>query len=194
MHWIRLAALFVIVSTAESHAQVVAFGPSGTAGFGVSASEAYPARLEEILRNRGVKVTVSNQGVNGDTTDAMLARLDSAVPDGTRVVIFQPSHKDQMRGLMDVHARNVSEIISRLRARRIAVVFLDDQKMKDAGIARQAGAILCGIFSQNVPREDIIESGGQKGRNSDTHPDARGYEIIAERVAPCVVRALSVKG
>ena len=74
---------------------------------------------------------------------------------------------------MDVHARNVSEIISRLRARRIAVVFLDDQKIKDAGIARQAGAILCGIFSQNVPREDIIESGGQKGTCNSVYAPRR---------------------
>jgi len=48
----------------------------------------WPAKLEVLLHHRGVNVSVANEGVNGDTSDGMLQRMDSAVPSGTRVVIL----------------------------------------------------------------------------------------------------------
>ena len=39
-----------------------------------------------MLRSKGYNGRVLNAGINGDTTAGMLARLDTAVPNGTRVV------------------------------------------------------------------------------------------------------------
>jgi acyl-CoA thioesterase-1 len=75
-------------------ATVVALGASNTAGKGVSPGQAYPTQLESLLRARGLDVTVINAGVSGDTTGGMMARLDSVVPKGTRVVIVQPGGND----------------------------------------------------------------------------------------------------
>jgi acyl-CoA thioesterase-1 len=75
-------------------ATVVALGASNTAGKGVSPGQAYPTQLESLLRARGLDVTVINAGVSGDTTGGMMARLDSVVPKGTRVVILQPGGND----------------------------------------------------------------------------------------------------
>jgi acyl-CoA thioesterase-1 len=94
-----------------ANAQVVALGASNTA-------TGYPAELEAMLRARGYAVTVTNAGVMGDTTAGMLARLDSSVPPGTRVVILQPGRNDERRGV----ASKVSEILAQLRARKIRVV------------------------------------------------------------------------
>ena len=58
-------------------------GSSSTEGIGASAPDrTYPARLEALLRARwpGMPaVTVLNQGIGGQTVDAMLARLDTDV-------------------------------------------------------------------------------------------------------------------
>jgi acyl-CoA thioesterase-1 len=37
-----------------------------------------------MLRAKGINVEVVNAGINGDTTEGMLDRLDSAVPSGTK--------------------------------------------------------------------------------------------------------------
>ncbi len=60
-------------------ATIVAIGASNTYGKGVARNQAYPAQLEAILRAKGASVRVVNAGINGDTTESMLARLDRAV-------------------------------------------------------------------------------------------------------------------
>src|SRR6516162_5788035 len=88
-------ALTMLLQAGMAHAvTVVALGASNTAGKGVSADQAYPAQLEAMLRARGLDVNVINAGISGDTTGGMVARLDSAVPKGTKVVILQPGGND----------------------------------------------------------------------------------------------------
>ena len=101
-------------------ATVVALGASNTAGKGVSPGQAYPAQLEAMLRARGFDVHVINAGVSGDTTGGMMARLESAVPKGTRVVILQPGGNDLRRGAPNYTA----ELRSRLSAMGVKVVML----------------------------------------------------------------------
>jgi acyl-CoA thioesterase I len=101
-------------------ATVVALGASNTAGKGVSSNEAYPAQLESMLRARGLDVNVVNAGISGDTTGGMMARLDSAVPKGTRVVVLQPGGNDMRRGQPDYTA----QLRSRISAMGVKVVMV----------------------------------------------------------------------
>src|SRR3974390_3285553 len=83
-----VVGIALLCASSAANAQVVALGASNTAGKGVSSQDAYPAQLEAMLKAKGYAVSVINSGINGDTTPGMLARLDSAVPKGTRVVIL----------------------------------------------------------------------------------------------------------
>ena len=75
-------------------ATIVTLGDSNTSGFGVGAQEAFPARLEAMLRKRGRAVHVVNAGVPGDTFGGMLGRVDSSVPQGTRLAIVRGGYND----------------------------------------------------------------------------------------------------
>jgi len=75
-------------SADPAQAQIVAIGASNVAGRGVSSSDAWPAQLERMLVAKGRSVHVTNAGINGDTNAGMLARLDSAVPQGTKIVLL----------------------------------------------------------------------------------------------------------
>jgi acyl-CoA thioesterase I len=75
-------------SANTAQAQIVAIGASNVAGRGVSSSDAWPAQLEGMLAAKGRNVHVTNAGISGDTNAGMLARLDSAVPQGTKVVLL----------------------------------------------------------------------------------------------------------
>jgi len=122
-----LAALALMLQLAAAHAAtVVALGASQTAGKGVSTSEAYPAQLEAMLRARGLDVTVVNAGISGDTTGGMMARLDSAVPKGTRVVILQPGGNDLRKGAPNYTA----ELRSRLNAMGVRVLMLPNEMFR----------------------------------------------------------------
>jgi len=69
-----LRACVVVLSAfmlaSEAHSQpilVVALGDTNTAGFGVGRENAFPARLEAMLRQSGYDVQVANAGISGDT-------------------------------------------------------------------------------------------------------------------------------
>ncbi len=191
MRWLSLGLILAVLGAAEAKAQVVALGASITKGYHLPESESWPAKLEALLRQRGFNVSVSNQGVNGDTTEGELSRLDSAVPEGTRVVIYESSgndNKDEQHFVSD-HDANIRTTVSRLRARGIAVIFSDTGPISDERIARSAGASLCGRLVQGVPPEDLEDS-----PNAGRHPNARGTDIIAARMLPCVLGALKRKG
>jgi acyl-CoA thioesterase-1 len=114
-----LGMLFQLGGVADA-ATVVALGASNTAGKGVSASDAYPAQLETMLRAKGLDVKVINAGISGDTTGGMMARLDSAVPKGTRAVILQPGGNDRRKGTPDFTA----QLRARLSAMGVRVIML----------------------------------------------------------------------
>jgi acyl-CoA thioesterase I len=122
--------LFGLVAPAE--AQIVALGASNTRGMGVAFEAAYPAQLEAMLRAKGYRGRVLNAGISGDTTAGMLARLDSAVPPDTRVVVLQPGANDLRRrgGGSAARDANIEQIVSRLSARGIQVVMLENDMLR----------------------------------------------------------------
>jgi acyl-CoA thioesterase-1 len=117
-----LTSLPGVADTAS--AQIVAIGASNVAGRGVSSSEAWPAQLEGLLVARGRKVHVTNAGINGDTNAGMLARLDSAVPGGTKIVLLDKyggGWNARRTGQGDQRAE-LAAIEARLRSRGIRVI------------------------------------------------------------------------
>lgn len=85
------AILFLVLAVclpAVCKGQIVAFGASNVAGKGVFQSQAWPAQLEKMLKEKGYNVHVKNAGLSGETTPHMVKRIDSAMPEGTKIVIL----------------------------------------------------------------------------------------------------------
>jgi acyl-CoA thioesterase I len=122
--WLTLVSI-ILASTSFASAQIVAFGHSAAQGGRLPENETWPAVLESLLRARGSQVHVINAGVNGETTDRGLARLDSAIPDGTRIVILTYNgHNDARKlsyGRAEAHA-NIEAMKSKIRARGIKLI------------------------------------------------------------------------
>src|SRR5207244_2271119 len=108
---------------ADRPVNIVAFGDSLTAGYGLSANEAFPAQLQRALTAKGLAVNVVNAGVSGDTAAGGLARLDWSIPDGTDAVILELGANDALRGSDPKATRaSLEQIVKRLKERRIAVL------------------------------------------------------------------------
>jgi len=132
---IALVLLVPVLAVGRAQAAsvtIVALGASNTYGKGkgahpggVAQSQAYPAQLQSLLKAKGIDARVINAGIAGDTTGGMLARLNSAVPNGTQIVILQTGGNDARRGLGGEAAGNTANITSRLQARGIKVIMLD---------------------------------------------------------------------
>src|SRR5215475_5056571 len=78
--------------------KIVVLGDSLSAGFGLSAADAFPAKLQKALKNKGIDVDMINAGVSGDTASGGHDRLDWSVPEGTDGVILELGANDALRG------------------------------------------------------------------------------------------------
>lgn len=98
--------------------------------------------LESMLRARGSQTRVINAGVNGETTAEELARVDNAVPQGTKIVILTISGDNDARRLIDgsaAAAANIAAIKGKLKARGIRII---DAMAMYVSVMRQPGMAL----------------------------------------------------
>ncbi len=165
-------------------ANIVAFGDSLTAGYGAKPSEDYPSRLSAILG-----APVINAGVSGDTTASALARLDADVLGrDPRIVVVGLGGNDFLQSVpIATTETNLRDIVHKIEGARAMVVLLGfrfpsitaDYEAMYKRVAKEEGCLLVagplrGVLNDSSLKSDAI------------HPNARGYEVMAERVAtPC---------
>ena len=111
---------------------IVAIGSSSTAGAGATSPAAsYPSRLAVELAQRfpGRDVTVLNRGVNGEETEQMLARFDTAViAVHPALVLWQIGTNSVLREYpLKSHSVLLREGIARLKQAGADVVLIDMQ-------------------------------------------------------------------
>ena len=118
-----IAAPFSVRADTPQPVTLVAFGDSLTAGYGLKASESFPAQLQMALEAKGYKVTIVNAGVSGDTTADGLRRFDWAMqpkPDG---VILELGANDALRGIdPKVPGANLDKMLAALKSKGIDVL------------------------------------------------------------------------
>src|ERR1700690_3012952 len=111
--WIGLIAAMAFLRTMRGGwGQIVALGASATAGYGLPSMESFPSQLQAMLQARGSATRVTNAGVSGETTSQILARVNSSVPEGTRIVILSIFMlNDGNRGVSPaMHQSNIASI------------------------------------------------------------------------------------
>src|SRR5947207_1268555 len=95
-----LAAAASPLAAAPAKPRVVTIlGDSITAGLGLPAADALPARLQAALTRAGAKLLVRGAGVSGDTSAAGLARVDFSVQADTDLVIVALGGNDLLQGI-----------------------------------------------------------------------------------------------
>ena len=126
---LAIAAALAIATPVEALTlNIVAIGASNTVGWGVRWGSSYPTVLEGLLRKQGIDANVTNSGVLLDRTSGMLRRLDSAVPEGTDIVILQPGGNDlRFFGTKEERTANIAAMVNRLSARGIRVIVYDPE-------------------------------------------------------------------
>lgn len=179
---------------ADASIKIVAFGDSLTAGYGLPASAAFPVKLEQALKAKGVAVTIENAGVSGDTASGGLARLDWSIPDGTDAVILELGANDALRGIDPKVTRAALEaIVKRLTERHIAVLLAGMLAPRNLGpdyakafdpiypeIATVHGLVFYPFFLEGVAAEAGLNQG------DGMHPTAAGVDVIVSRILPKV--------
>jgi acyl-CoA thioesterase-1 len=174
--------------------KVVVLGDSLSAGLGLSAPSAFPARLQKALQSKGITVEMINAGVSGDTSSGGRDRLDWSVPEGTQAVILELGANDALRGVDPKVTRSaLTDILTRLKARGIAVLLCGMYAPPNYGadysarfnaiypdIAKEFGVPLYPFFLEGVATEARLN------QPDGLHPTAEGIDVIVKNILPTV--------
>lgn len=174
--------------------KLAVLGDSLSAGYGLLADAAFPARLQKALRAKGIKVDILNAGVSGDTTSAGRDRIDWSIPDGTEAVIVELGANDALRGLdPKVTRAALEDIVKQLQARKIAVMLAGMVAPPNYGpdYAAKFDTIYPDLAkAYDVPLYPFFLDGvaGQARLNQGDgiHPTAEGIDIIVAGILPAV--------
>ena len=187
-------AVSVRAAAAAKPVSMVVLGDSLSAGFGLPADAAFPARLEKALKSNGIDVNIGNAGVSGDTSSGGRDRLDWSVPEGTEAVILELGANDALRGTdPEVTRAALSDILTRLKARGVAVLLCGMLAPPNYGsdyatrfdaiypeLAKSFGVPLYPFFLEGVAADAKLNQA------DGMHPTAEGVDVIVKNILPTV--------
>jgi acyl-CoA thioesterase-1 len=182
------------VASAAPPIKMVVLGDSLSAGYGLSGTDAFPAKLQKTLTAKGIAVDMINAGVSGDTSSGGRDRLDWSVPEGTQAVIVELGANDALRGTDPAVTRAaLTDIIAQLKARGIAVMLCGMLAPPNYGadfaarfnsiypdLAKSYALPLYPFFLQGVAADPKLNQA------DGMHPTAEGVDIIVKNILPAV--------
>ena len=189
-----MTAATALAQTETKPIKMVVLGDSLSAGLGLSASAAFPQRLQKSLKSKGMTVDMINAGVSGDTSSGGRDRLDWSVPEGTEAVIVELGANDALRGTDPAVTRAaLSDILTRLKARGVAVLLCGMVAPPNYGsdysarfnaiypdLARSFGVPLYPFFLEGIAADASLNQA------DGMHPTAEGVDVIVKNILPTV--------
>jgi acyl-CoA thioesterase I len=189
-------AVFMVSSGAAfaKSPTLLVLGDSLTAGYGLDASEAFPVKLEAVLKAKYPDVKIINAGVSGDTASDGLARLDWALTDDVTGLMVELGGNDALRGLSVAQTEAaLDEILAKAKAKNLPVLILGMKAPPNMGsdyvtqfdglypkLAAKYQALLLPFFLDGVAADPALNQA------DGIHPNTKGVDIIVSRVLPKV--------
>ena len=174
--------------------KLVVLGDSLSAGLGLPAQDAFPAKLQKALQAKGIAVDMTNAGVSGDTSSGGRDRLDWSVPEGTEGVIVELGANDAMRGIdPDLTRAALTDIVQRLKARKIAVMLCG--MLAPPNFGADYGARFNSIYPDLAKQFDVplypffldgVAADAKLNQADGIHPTAEGVDIVVGKMLPTV--------
>lgn len=203
---VLMLALMTVVDPAWADAtkpiKLVVLGDSLSAGLGLPAQDAFPAKLQKALQAKGIAVDMTNAGVSGDTSSGGRDRLDWSVPEGTEGVVLELGANDAMRGIdPDLTRAALTDIVRRLKARKIAVMLCG--MLAPPNFGADYGARFNSIYPDLAKQFDVplypffldgVAAHANLNQADGIHPTAAGVDIIVNDVLPTVEAFLRTIG
>lgn len=191
--------------SAKTGLHVLAIGSSSTRGIGASTpAHSYPARFEEDLEKQfGADVNVVNAGVNGETADATMARLEERITaEKFDLIVWQVGTNDAVKGADEQAFRAFVELgVKLVKSKQMEIILLDPQyfpTVKDPARYERFVNIIAQVGEETgtpvMSRYQLMKDWAEKTPDDlrtmlsgdGFHMSDRGYMCLANAMASAV--------
>lgn len=184
--------LFLLCAAAVRAETVVVLGDSLTAGYGLTAEQAYPALVQAALAAEPATARwrVVNAGVSGDTSAGGLRRIDWVLKSRPQAVVIALGANDGLRGLPVAELEaNLRGIIAKVRAAGAVPLLAGMRVPKNLG--PDYAAAFDGLYPRlarelSIPLLPFLLEGvamrPELNQADLVHPNAAGQAVIARAV------------
>ncbi|TAE01228.1 MAG: arylesterase [Bacteroidetes bacterium] len=171
---------------------ILFFGNSLTAGYGLEISQAFPALIQQKIDSLKMPYKVVNAGLSGETTAAGKNRIDWLLRQQVDVFVLELGGNDALRGIQPSESKkNLLEIIEKVKAKypnvKILLAGMEAPPNMGAKFTSEFRAIYTEIAeTQKVAKIPFLldKVGGIPKLNlpDGIHPTVEGHKIVAETV------------
>jgi len=182
----------VSADSTASRLNVLFFGTSLTAGYGLDPSQAFPVLVAKKAAAEGFPINAINAGLSGETSAGALRRIDWVIKRPVDIVVVETGGNDGLRAL-DAGAlkSNLTGIVKKIRAAqpnaKIVLATMEAPPnfgarytagFRDAyvSVAREQGVTLMPFLL------DSVAGKAELNQDDAVHPNLAGEKIVADNV------------
>lgn len=176
----------------ETKRNIVFFGNSITAGYGVDPSQAFPALIQAKLDSFKLPYQVINAGLSGETSAGGNSRVAWILRQPVYIFVLELGGNDGLRGIpLSETSKNLQFIIDKVRQEYSSSKIIMAGMQIPPNMGRKYASEFKAMFQQLVVRNKIylipflLEGvGGVPSLNQrdGIHPNVQGHIIVAENV------------
>jgi acyl-CoA thioesterase I len=178
--------------TNSKNRNIVFFGNSITAGYGLDPSQAFPALIQHRIDSLHLPYNVVNAGLSGETSSGGKSRIDWILRQPVSVFVLELGGNDGLRGIpLSETYRNLQAILDKVKHKYPEAKLVLAGMQIPPNLGTQYASQFSGIFSQLAQKNSLyfipflLEGvGGVDSLNQGDgiHPTAQGDRIVAENV------------
>lgn len=171
---------------------ILFFGTSLTAGYGLDPSEAFPALIQNKIDSLNLPYKVINGGLSGETSAAGKSRIDWLLKQPIDIFVLELGANDGLRGIaVNETTKNLQAIIDQVKAKYPNVKMVMAGMQVPPNMGNTYANDFKAIFPKLAEKNDMVlipflldKVGGVPELNQadGIHPTAAGDRILAENV------------
>lgn len=171
---------------------ILFFGTSLTAGYGLDPTEAYPALIQQKIDSLKLPYKVINGGLSGETSAAGKSRIDWLLKQPVNIFVLELGANDGLRGIaIEETTLNLQAIIDKVTQKYPNAKLVMEGMQVPPNMGEKYATDFKGMFKKLANKNKmayvdfLLEGVGgipKLNQNDGIHPTAEGHQILAENV------------
>lgn len=176
----------------ERKENILFFGNSLTAGFGLDPVHAFPGLIQKKIDELGKNYSVINAGLSGETSAGGLNRIDWVMGQSFSIFILELGANDGLRGLpLESTRSNLQGIIDKVKVKYPEAKIIIAGMMVPPNMGEEYGNKFVNVYPDLARTNnaslipfllDAVAGNPDLNLPDGIHPNMEGHQIVADNV------------